>query len=202
MRFGVAGKTGAQLVGANCTQGRVAALVALTYQRLTGNGTHVDLSHLEAAIPFNFQVFLDHTANGVIRPRLGNTEGCAGPQGCYPCRGDNRSIALSCPDDAASVRLSKLIGFDGTRPSGRRRPDHRVDLRAGDRRRRAAIVRGRYPLRRRAQRTGPARRPAVGGAGLLPNNHASGCGHPPVPRQAVAVGQAAMAVPRPGAAVR
>jgi crotonobetainyl-CoA:carnitine CoA-transferase CaiB-like acyl-CoA transferase len=93
--------------------GGVAALVALTYQRLTGNGTHVDLSHLEAAIPFNFQVFLDHTANGVIRPRLGNTEGCAGPQGCYPCRGDNRWITLSCPDDAASVRLSKLIGFDG-----------------------------------------------------------------------------------------
>ncbi len=93
--------------------GGVAAMVALTYQRLTGKGTHVDLSHLEAAIPFNFQAFLDFTVNGVERRRMGNTEGSGVAQGCYPCRGDDQWVAISCPDDGAWARLSEIAGIEG-----------------------------------------------------------------------------------------
>lgn len=93
--------------------GGVAAMVALTYQRLTGKGTHVDLSHLEAAIPFNFQAFLDFTVNGVERRRMGNTEGSGVAQGCYPCRGDDQWVAISCPDDEAWTRLSEITGIKG-----------------------------------------------------------------------------------------
>lgn len=92
--------------------GAVAALVALTQRDLTGRGTHVDLSHVEAAIPLNVQAVLDRTVNGVRRGPRGNRDDVAWPQGCYPCRGDDRWIVCSCPDDEAWDRLRAVIGAD------------------------------------------------------------------------------------------
>lgn len=93
--------------------GAVAALVALTYRDLTGCGTHVDLSHVEASIPLNLQAVLDLTVNGVRRGPRGNRDDVARPQGCYPCRGDDRWIVCSCPDEDARQRLRTVIGADG-----------------------------------------------------------------------------------------
>lgn len=114
--------------------GAVAALVALTHRDLTGRGTHVDLSHVEAAIPLNVQAVLDRTVNGVRRGPRGNRDDVAWPQGCYPCRGDDRWIVCSCPDDAAWHRLAMVIGADEldsdrlSRADARRRAAAEIDV--------------------------------------------------------------------------
>ena len=90
--------------------GAVAALVALEYRARTGRGTHVDLSHVESAIPLNFAAFLDRTVNGVLRGPQGNRDAQCAPQGCYPCRGEDRWLVVSCPDHDAWSRLCRAIG--------------------------------------------------------------------------------------------
>lgn len=89
--------------------GAVAALAAVTYRDLTGNGVHVDLSHVEAAIPFNLQAVLERTVNGRTPGAEGNRDPQQAPQGAYPCRGDDRWMVCTCPDDEAWHRLAGLL---------------------------------------------------------------------------------------------
>lgn len=90
--------------------GGFAAVVAWTYHELTGRGTHVDLSHIESAIPMNFEAFLDFAIAGIERKPRGNRDPRAVLQGCYPCRGKDRWLVLSCPDVESWCRLAELVG--------------------------------------------------------------------------------------------
>lgn len=137
--------------------GAVAALVALTHRDLTGRGTHVDLSHVEAAIPLNLQAVLDRTVNGVRRGPRGNRDEAAWPQGCYPCRGDDRWIVCSCPDDAAWGRLGAVVGADDL--------DIERLSRAADRREAAAEI-DEYITRWTRGRTAPEAVTALHAAGI------------------------------------
>ncbi|GFG51243.1 hypothetical protein CQY20_02975 [Mycolicibacterium agri] len=140
--------------------GGVAALVALTYQRITGCGTHVDLSHLEAAIPFNFQAFLEFSVNGVERKRLGNTEGGGILQGCYPCSGDNQWVAITCPDRETWVRLAEIVDLV---ESSSRSIDHQI--------RAWTAARNRDEVVRRLRDAGIPVGPVLSAADLLADPH-------------------------------
>ena len=84
------------------------AVVAALHQRdATGEGQHVDVSQLEALAATLGPALLDATVNGHIPEPAGNRApyGEAAPRGVYPCRGDDRWLALTVPDDEAWARL-------------------------------------------------------------------------------------------------
>ena len=73
-----------------------AILAALDHSRRTGEGRHLDLSQLETSMHFLAPLLLDYTANGREPERQGNRDAGAAPHGVYPCRGQDRWLALAC----------------------------------------------------------------------------------------------------------
>ncbi len=78
--------------------GAFAVACALNHRRKTGEGQLVELSQAENALPFLGQAFLDYSMNGRSRTTLGNRHPSA-LQGVYPCRGDDRWLALTIFDE-------------------------------------------------------------------------------------------------------
>ena len=72
----------------------IAALAALDHRRRTGEGQYIDVSQVEASIPFIAPAVLDYAVNGRVRRRAGNRESGAAPNGVYPCTGEDRWIAI------------------------------------------------------------------------------------------------------------
>lgn len=93
--------------------GTVALLAALWERELTGEAVHVDVSQLETYLQFGGELCLATSLSGEAPARRGNRADDLAPQGVYPCRGDDRWIALSVPDDAAWQRLVELVGDAG-----------------------------------------------------------------------------------------
>ena len=90
--------------------GAAAAMAALKQRQVTGEGQHVDLSHLEAGVTFNFDAVLEYTLTGEVTPRLGNRDRLWAPQGIYPCAGEDRWIAISVTSDGCWDSLKDAMG--------------------------------------------------------------------------------------------
>ncbi len=83
-----------------------AILMAVWNRRRTGQGTEIDMAGVEAAVGLIGPVFLDITVNqhSTLRPdyptgnRLEYPD--AAPHGVYPCRGEDRWVAIAVFDDA------------------------------------------------------------------------------------------------------
>ena len=89
------------------------AVVAALHQRdATGEGQWVDISQLEALAATLGPALLDATVNGRITESVGNRDPYdeAAPRGVYPCRGDDRWLALAVPDDEAWTRMCRALG--------------------------------------------------------------------------------------------
>lgn len=93
--------------------GVVAVLAALEHRRRTGRGQYIDLAQYEAGLQFMAVALLEEACNGRVMERMGNRSPYAAPHGVYPCRGEDRWLALSIWDDAEWARLAALIGPDG-----------------------------------------------------------------------------------------
>jgi benzylsuccinate CoA-transferase BbsF subunit len=92
----------------------VAAILAgLDHSRKTGKGVHLDLSQLESAIHFSAPFFLDRAVNGRDQGRNGNRVPGAAPHGVYPCKGEDRWIAIACISDEQWQALRLVIAPDG-----------------------------------------------------------------------------------------
>lgn len=89
--------------------GAVALLAALWERDVTGEAVHVDASQLETYLQFAGDLCLTTSLTGASPARKGNRAEDLAPQGVYPCRGDDRWLALSVPDDAAWARLVELV---------------------------------------------------------------------------------------------
>ena len=120
-----------------------ALLAALEHQRRTGEGQHVDVAQLEAALHYLSPALLDYTVNGRVASRAGNADPDLAPHGVYPAAGEDRWVAVACQDDAAWPALCRVLGRDDlgadpelagrtgpARPAGRAR---RVPSRPGRR---------------------------------------------------------------------
>ena len=88
---------------------------ALDYRERTGKGQYIDLSQCEATIQFLGGAVLDYTVNGRVWQRAGNQliaseTPYAAPHGAYPCRGDDRWIAIAVFSDQEWERLLDLMG--------------------------------------------------------------------------------------------
>ena len=90
-----------------------AILAALDHRRRTGQGTHLDMSQLEASLHFSAPYLLDQAVNGREQGRRGNRDPDAAPNGVYPCLGEDRWIAISCQTDQEWLTLSRLMTREG-----------------------------------------------------------------------------------------
>jgi crotonobetainyl-CoA:carnitine CoA-transferase CaiB-like acyl-CoA transferase len=88
-----------------------AALAAalLEHQR-TGRGQYLDVSQIEVGIYALSETVVQCSATGLSPCRVGNHDGRAAPHAIYPCRGEDRWIAISVRDDPAWDALTAVLG--------------------------------------------------------------------------------------------
>ncbi|MGD1283884.1 CaiB/BaiF CoA transferase family protein [Mycobacterium seoulense] len=87
-----------------------AMLAALRQREQTGRGSFVEVSMVEAALNAAAEQPIEYTAYGAILSRLGNRSRDAAPQGLYPCRGDERWLAISVASDEQWTALKTVLG--------------------------------------------------------------------------------------------
>ncbi len=93
-----------------------ALLMAIYHRNLTGQGAEIDVSAVEAGINLLGPVLLEVSANGrstrgpdfPTGNRLEHPD--AAPHGVYPCRGEDRWIAIAVFDDEEWRALASIIG--------------------------------------------------------------------------------------------
>ncbi len=91
----------------------VAVLVALEYRRRTGRGQYVDLSQYEVACQFALPGLLGEqlpATRGAAAVRRGNRDPYAAPHGVFPCRGEDRWVAIAVRTDAQWSALCTEMG--------------------------------------------------------------------------------------------
>ena len=103
-----------------------AVLGALEHRRKTGEGQHVDVSQAEAAMHFLTPGIVRYGVDGKIIDRAGNSDPVMCPHGAYPCKGNDRWVAIACQTPGDWTRLAALIGEEARDPRfdtllGRRR---------------------------------------------------------------------------------
>lgn len=92
--------------------GTLAALTGLARRALQGHGCHLDLSHLESAIPFTFPAVLDYAVNGVLHGPAGSHDPLVAYQSVLPCSGADRWVAVAAETPGAAQRLAGFTGLD------------------------------------------------------------------------------------------
>jgi benzylsuccinate CoA-transferase BbsF subunit len=89
-----------------------ALAAGLLYKRRTGCGVHLDVSQVEAAVYSLSPWVLDYLVNGHIGVRQGNRSDRCIPHGAFPCRGDDRFVAIACWTDDDWRELAEVMGLD------------------------------------------------------------------------------------------
>jgi crotonobetainyl-CoA:carnitine CoA-transferase CaiB-like acyl-CoA transferase len=98
--------------------GAFALMAALNYREETGKGQEIELAQVENSAFMFPQSTMDYLLNGRIQRTTGNREAGAAPSGVYPCRGEDRWIAIAVNDDrewaalAGVMRRPELAGDD------------------------------------------------------------------------------------------
>ena len=90
--------------------GMLAVLTALEHRESSGEGVFVDLSQFETTVSLLGPFIYDYELTGNVVGRDGNRDPRQAPQGCYPCTGDDRWVALSITDDAAWGAFAAVCG--------------------------------------------------------------------------------------------
>jgi benzylsuccinate CoA-transferase BbsF subunit len=84
-------------------------LTGLEQRDSTGEGVHVDISQLETTVSLLLGPFaMEHALTGNHQSRIGNRSLWYAPEGVYPCRGEERWIAISVVDDDAWRALCRI----------------------------------------------------------------------------------------------
>lgn len=95
----------------NGVAGTAAVLTALTHRDRTGEGQSVALSQMETTThALMGETLLETILTGTNTPPTGNRSSRHAPQGCFPCRGEDRWLTLSIRSDDEFKRLCQLIG--------------------------------------------------------------------------------------------
>ncbi len=116
-----------------------AIMSALDYRRRTGKGQYIEQSQVESAIHLIAPLVMDYQANGRDQGQTGNRLPCAAPHGVYPCRGEDRWVAITVFTEEEWQALSRTIGdSELTRdsqfasPKGRKAAEDRLDKLIGE----------------------------------------------------------------------
>ena len=87
----------------------IGILAALDYRRRTGRGQHLRVSQLESCAYVMSPLCLDYQVNGVVAGRTGNRSSWAAPHGVYPCRGEDRWVAINVTSEPKWRSLCEAI---------------------------------------------------------------------------------------------
>jgi benzylsuccinate CoA-transferase BbsF subunit len=89
----------------------VALLIAaaLLHRRRTGEGQYIDVSQIEAGVYSLSEMMVRYSARGEVMERQGNRDEHAAPHGVYPCRGEDRFIAIAVSSDAEWRLLRRAL---------------------------------------------------------------------------------------------
>ena len=92
--------------------GAFALLAALESRRSTGRGQSIDMSQFEVGVTFSGPALLDYFANGNAAEPVANDAPWdrIAPQGCYPCAGEDRWIAIAIETDEQWRSLAAAMG--------------------------------------------------------------------------------------------
>ena len=93
-------------------QGALAVTMALRHRQKTGEGQMIELSQAENFLPMLGDFILDYTANGRVTPPQGNQHQSHAPHNAYPCRGEDRWIAIDCDSDDAWEAICEVLGAE------------------------------------------------------------------------------------------
>jgi len=90
--------------------GAAAILTALAHRARTGQGQHVEVPQVEAAMHFIGPELLHAIATGEDPPRRGNRVTWAAPHDTFPGLGQNEWVAIAATSDAEWASLCGVIG--------------------------------------------------------------------------------------------
>ena len=96
-----------------------ALLLALYFQRRTGQGSHVNLSQVEAMLAMTAPFMIEQSLHGSVPTRQGNRHPMFAPHGCYRCAGADAWLTLSVTGDLEWEALCRVLA----------RPDFAADAR-------------------------------------------------------------------------
>ena len=85
-----------------------AIVAALRHRATSGEGQYIDLGMMEANATFVGDAFAEFTANGRVRPRLGNRHLRVAPHGIYEAAG-GQWLALSTDDESQWSALKSVV---------------------------------------------------------------------------------------------
>lgn len=108
------------------------ALVGLWWRERAGHGIYFDSEQVRAVLSFIGPEVTRYELTGEETPRLGAGSERFVPQGAYPCRGEDRWLALSVTSDEEWQALTTVIGRDAlataqVRLDGRRAAPDEID---------------------------------------------------------------------------
>ena len=160
----------------------IAVLIAgaLRERRRTGRGRTFDVSQIETGVYALSEMIVRFSANGESEARRGNADELAAPHAIYPCRGEDRWIAIDARGDAAFAALAGALGTpelagDARFAGAAARKAHEAELDA----RIAAFTRGKEsgPLAERLQAAGVPAGPVQTPTDLLGDPQLAHRGH-------------------------
>ena len=88
----------------------VTLIGALLYRRRTGKGVFIDQSQTEAGVCFLGPAILDYLTNGRVANRQGNRDPYLVPHGVFPCRGDDRWVAIAVSNEREWQEFCRALG--------------------------------------------------------------------------------------------
>jgi crotonobetainyl-CoA:carnitine CoA-transferase CaiB-like acyl-CoA transferase len=96
------------------THGAFAVIAAILYRRRTGMGQLIELPQVEAAAGMLVQYMMDYSLNRRLHESAGNRDFHGdSPSGVYPCRGEDRWIAITICDDDRWRSLCEALNAQG-----------------------------------------------------------------------------------------
>jgi crotonobetainyl-CoA:carnitine CoA-transferase CaiB-like acyl-CoA transferase len=106
---------------------------ALVELRHSGRGQYIDISQIETGVYSLSEWIARYSATGEIVGRRGNHDEEAAPHAVYPCRGEDRWIAIAVLDDSEWRALVREMGDPGWATDPRfahaaERHPHQVEL--------------------------------------------------------------------------
>lgn len=96
-----------------------AILLALEMREYTGKGQYIEQAQIESSLQFLAPALLDLQINGHAATRRGNEEDYAVPNGAFPCKGDDRWIAITVQHDSEWLALCEVLDSDSLDPYGK-----------------------------------------------------------------------------------
>jgi crotonobetainyl-CoA:carnitine CoA-transferase CaiB-like acyl-CoA transferase len=93
--------------------------VALEHRARTGEGAFIDMGMMEPCVSQLGEAVLNYSHTGESLGRMGNRDLNACPSGCYPCRGEDKWIAIATRTEEQWQALVRAMGDPAWSASGR-----------------------------------------------------------------------------------